>query len=401
MNILLLHPIMHSFGGAARLALNLAKSLAEKGNHVEIWSDNVDLRQTYPVYEKIRVRQIGFLSGVRHRRVRNIYNRVSQAASAFSYIHIPREVRHFDVVNCHNFPSNFVALSRHVEHVPVIWHCNEPSLLLYPPKSHMAWSALLPPQPLLKLYETAIRPLVVLDQVAAKKIRKITVLSQLISERVLRLYGRASSVIRMGVDLQKFNPNLDREKIRKKYGIENRPCILCVAPFRSRIDLVLKALKIVKKTIPDICLLAVGQGYSLKIEQIVKAIFLEENTIFVSNVPDDELPFYYACCDAFVFTQPFWSWSISVVEAMACAKPVIVPSNSGVAEVIEQGINGIKIDLSNTEELCTSIKNILFDDEQKKTMGRNARKYTEQFLNERTFFDEYHKVMEDVLSTPR
>lgn len=391
---------MHSFGGATRLALNLAKSLAEKGNHVEIWSDNVDLKRTYPVYKKVRVRQIGLLSRVNQRRIRNSYNRVSHATSAFSYIRIPREVRHFDVVNCHNFPSNFVALSQHVVRIPVIWHCNEPSLLLYPLKSDMAWSALLPPQTLLKLYETANRPLTLLDQAAVRRINKITVLSQLISNRVLHLYGRGSSVIRIGVDLQKFNPNLDREKIREKYGIGHRPCILGVAPFRSRIDLVLKALMIVKKTIPDIYLLAVGQGYSLQIERIVKAMSLERNTIFVSNVPDDELPFYYACCDIFVFTQPFWSWSISVVEAMACAKPVIVPSNSGIAEVIEQGINGIKTDLSNTKELSASIKNILIDDDQKKTIGSNARRYTEKFLNEKIFFNKYHQIMENAMSTP-
>lgn len=390
---------MHSFGGATRLALNLAKSLAEKGNHVEIWSDNVDLKQTYPVHKKVRVRQIGLLSHVNQKRIRNSYNRVPHATSAFSYIRIPREVRHFDVVNCHNFPSNFVALSRRVVRVPVIWHCNEPSMLLYPLKSEMAWSALLPAKTLLKLYEIANRPLVLLDQAAVRRIDKITVLSQLIYKRVIDLYRRDSSVIRIGADLQKFNPNLDREMVRNKYGIGHRLCILGVAPFRSRIDLVLKALMIIKRTIPDICLLAVGQGYSLQIERIVKAMSLEKNTIFVSNVPDDELPFYYACCDAFVFTQPFWSWSISVVEAMACAKPVFVPSNSGVAEIIEQGINGIKIDLSNTKELSKSITNILCDDGQKKTMGYNARRYAEQFLSQRIFFDQYHKIMKDVVST--
>jgi phosphatidylinositol alpha-1,6-mannosyltransferase len=234
-----------------------------------------------------------------------------------------------------------------------------------------------------------------MDKLAVKRIRRITVLSRYTQKRVKRIYHRDSRIIRMGTNLENFNTNLNHDKVRKIHEIYDRPCILTVANFAKRVDLILNALTIVKKEISDAVLLIVGTGDDSTLRNLIRKCGLEGSVVIAKNVDDNALPFYYAACDVFVFPQPHWAWSLVTIEAMACGKPVIIPENCGVAEIIKNNYNGIKINILNAKNLATYIINLLKDEDLRKRIGAAGRRYVELNLNENYFLESYYQLIKN------
>jgi len=73
------------------------------------------------------------------------------------------------------------------------------------------------------------------------------------------------------------------------------------------------------------------------------------------------------------------TFGLSVLEAMTAGLPVIVPTVGGVAEMVENGVNGYKIDLQNLDEIEQQIKAILSDFELYKKLSVNALTMSKKF----------------------
>ena len=62
------------------------------------------------------------------------------------------------------------------------------------------------------------------------------------------------------------------------------------------------------------------------------------------------------------------------LEIMACGKPVIAFNAGGLPEAIDNGKEGVLVDLNNVQELAMAINKMITDNEARKIMGQNARK---------------------------
>lgn len=66
------------------------------------------------------------------------------------------------------------------------------------------------------------------------------------------------------------------------------------------------------------------------------------------------------------------TFGMTVLEAMTAGLPVIVPTVGGVADLVNNGVNGYKIDVQQLEEIKMRIISILTDDAIYGSLGRNA-----------------------------
>ncbi len=330
MKVLILAPNIDIVGGANILVYKVARYLVSKGDDVQIWSN------FYYANSHNRLQENEFV-------IRNIRKGFSgqgtlqKMLGILSYVTAPSELNNFDLIFCNNFPSYFSTLSINFHGCPIVWQCNEPSVILYPlPQVAMQHESFYY-GPFFAPVQYALRKF---DQLAVNRITRITVLSQFVKNKVRLFYNRDSEIIRLGTDTNRFNPSIDGSVIRELYGISNRPCILSVGAMERRVDLVIKAVAIVKKVIPDVVYMIVGPCYPETkpgLVNLIKSLKLESNVILTGedlSLGSDLIPQFYAACDVFVFPQLYWSWSIVTIEAMATGKPVIVPDASGISEII-------------------------------------------------------------------
>ena len=75
---------------------------------------------------------------------------------------------------------------------------------------------------------------------------------------------------------------------------------------------------------------------------------------------------------------------MTVLEAMAAGLPVIVPTVGGVADLVDDGVNGYKIDVQQLEDIKMRIISILTDNEIYVSLSRNAIALSKKYSNANT-----------------
>lgn len=80
------------------------------------------------------------------------------------------------------------------------------------------------------------------------------------------------------------------------------------------------------------------------------------------------------------------TFGLTALEAMSAGLPVIVPSEGGIAEMVENGVNGYKMDVQELEKIKSTIKQCFSNYELYMNLSNNAlncsKKYSENNLAE-------------------
>ncbi|MCK9379025.1 MAG: glycosyltransferase family 4 protein [Candidatus Moranbacteria bacterium] len=84
-----------------------------------------------------------------------------------------------------------------------------------------------------------------------------------------------------------------------------------------------------------------------------------------------------------------------VVEAMACAKPVII-SNIPILEEFSSKENSVQIEAGNVEQLTAAILELHDNPEERKTLGISAREYVKQNFDIKNVSKQYAEVYESI-----
>jgi glycosyltransferase involved in cell wall biosynthesis len=86
----------------------------------------------------------------------------------------------------------------------------------------------------------------------------------------------------------------------------------------------------------------------------------------------DPLPFYRSL-DAYLNTSLHEGMPLSVLEAMACSRPVIAPRVGGIPEAVRDGQEGFLLDVRDPEAFAARCRTLLADASLREVMGDRAR----------------------------
>jgi phosphatidylinositol alpha-1,6-mannosyltransferase len=186
-------------------------------------------------------------------------------------------------------------------------------------------------------------------------------------------------VVHNGVSLKRFFP-VDALQSKKNLDLPTtHPIILTVARLivRKGIDTTLRALVHVKAKHPTFTYVIVGNGPDRKrLEGMVTNLGLESNVIFRSDVNDDQtLRTYYNACDVFVLparseVPDVEGFGLVLLEASACAKPVVAARSGGVVDAVQNGITGYLIDPpADATALADHLVELILNKAQREKMG--------------------------------
>ena len=87
------------------------------------------------------------------------------------------------------------------------------------------------------------------------------------------------------------------------------------------------------------------------------------------------------------------TFGLTALEAMTAGLPVIVPTVGGIAEMVEDGENGYRIDVQDIGKIAHCVEEILTDEDLFITLAKNALKYSAKFSEGKTL-----KMTEQVLT---
>ena len=106
-----------------------------------------------------------------------------------------------------------------------------------------------------------------------------------------------------GVDTSVFHPDsVARAELRKRYGLGERPTILCLSRLvpRKGQDMLIKALPTVRKSIDGAVLVIVGGGpYEDHLRQLARKTGMDDHVVFTGTVPAAELAAHHTIADVF------------------------------------------------------------------------------------------------------
>ena len=196
------------------------------------------------------------------------------------------------------------------------------------------------------------------------------------------------SVMYPGADVEAFRPGLPTDRVLERHGLAGRPVVACVSRLVARKgqDVLIRAMPLVRRRVPDAALLVVGDGpYRPTLERMA-ALAPSGSVVFAGQVSEAELPTYYAAGD--VFAMPCRTrlgglevegWGNVFIEAAACGRPVVVGDSGGARESVVDGGTGILVEGRNVEQVADAVSMLLEDPALAERMGKAGRERVERF----------------------
>lgn len=209
-------------------------------------------------------------------------------------------------------------------------------------------------------------------------------------------FDREIILIPNGVDTDHFKPmqrndalveslrlegkRKEERELRGKWKVESDGAVIgFVGELREKkgTTSLLSAYAQVSKSRPA-ALLIVGEvrhGEDSQTFEKIRASIPESNIIVTGYVSPNDLPAYYSLIDVFVHPSLHDGMPNAILEAMACKKCVIATPVGGTKELIENGKNGMLVNVNDANALAEKILQLLDDREQRESLGKSAREF--------------------------
>jgi phosphatidyl-myo-inositol dimannoside synthase len=212
----------------------------------------------------------------------------------------------------------------------------------------------------------------------------VTYLGEYFRRRLAPVLGDRTALRQLapGVDVDMFHPSVDGSAVRKRYGLSDRPVIVCVSRLvpRKGQDALVRVLPAVRRRVPDAALLVVGGGpYAGALRRMAG-----EGVHFTGSVPWAELPMHYAAGD--VYAMPCRTrrggldvegFGIVFLEASAVGRPVVAGDSGGSPDAVRDGETGCLVDGRDRAALADRLVTLLTDRDLAARMGRAGRAWVE------------------------
>jgi glycosyltransferase involved in cell wall biosynthesis len=112
-----------------------------------------------------------------------------------------------------------------------------------------------------------------------------------------------------------------------------------------------------------------------KLREVVVKEGVEGRVIFAGELHAVDLRNWYGSCDVVVFTSYSEGLGRVLLEAQAMKKAVVAYNVGGVAEAVKDGVGGCLVHKGSIEELAKQIKDLLENQDKRREMGENGRKF--------------------------
>ncbi len=198
-----------------------------------------------------------------------------------------------------------------------------------------------------------------------------------LAKKAKAFVDREIVLISNGIDTERFKPIPKNNMLAESLGIGQTPVVGFVGELRKKKGLatILSAYAQANKQRPTTLLIVgdVRQGDDKKLLEEFQLSNSDSKIIITGYIAHNDLPSYYALMDVFVHPSLRDGMPNAILEAMACEKAVIATPVGGTKDVLEDGKNGVIVNVNDTNMLSEKIFELLGNAEKREFLGRNAR----------------------------
>lgn len=194
-----------------------------------------------------------------------------------------------------------------------------------------------------------------------------------------------------------FNPLILNGMEGKALGVKKSKTIINIGrlePQKNQ-DMLIEVFKKFREIHPEYKLVIYGEGsYRKNLEDKINELKLNESVTLPGNVKDifDKL-----CeCEFFVLSSNYEGMPNALIEAMGLGVPVISTKVSGSTDLVQDGINGLLVDVNDADGLYESMIKLAESEELRRNLSLEAVEIV-SVLNSRNICDRWEKTISDVL----
>lgn len=213
-----------------------------------------------------------------------------------------------------------------------------------------------------KLVPFFMNPIRLWDKASADRVDHFIANSEFVRARIAKYYRKEADVIHPPVEVARFHV-VPKERVQGYYLMVGRLIAY------KRHDIAIEAFNQLR-----LPLKIIGRGPEFERLKRLAGPTIE----FLGRVPDEELPKYYAECQAFIFPQEE-DFGIVAEEAFASGRPVIAYRGGDIVEHLEEGKMGEFFDEQTADSLQKAVERFQAHDYD----GAYIRAKAERFDKER------------------
>ena len=366
--ISIIHSFMDWHGGAEKLIASFAIRLSQSGFPIELIAGKISeswKKEIQKSSNRISLKEFGKQS-----RGPSFWLFAQKYANQMESL-IDRKSK---LLFPQSYPATLAAVKfKKKFHIPCIWYCHDPTRILHEDisKSYPFHH---------ELFINAVRKMHKnSDITAVRDIDVIIANSKYTAKNIEKIYNFSEKKIRIIYPGIAFSENKKIRKVPaliKKMKSKNTKIIFCPSAldFRKNFINILEALNKLQNTQIK-AIFPGGRNEEIKkYRHEIKRLKIEEKTMHIEKLSNEDLQAYYISSDLVLYIPINEPFGLVALESLSCKTPVVVSNQGGIAEIVEDGVTGLKVDPKNPRLIASAIDSILSDNEKAMRMGEMGNK---------------------------
>jgi glycosyltransferase involved in cell wall biosynthesis len=186
-------------------------------------------------------------------------------------------------------------------------------------------------------------------------------------------HGYTARVVPNIVDLSHF-------RFRERRGL--KPQLLSIRNLEPyyRVDVILRALALVRRRRPDARLTVAGYGSEeRRLRELADALHIADAVRFVGRTEPDRVPALFDEHDLFVNASELDNQPVSILEAFAAGAPVVTTGAGDIPAMVAHGERGRLVPTDDPAGLANAVLELLADEPAALQLARAARDAIDAF----------------------
>ena len=403
MKILMVNKFLYPRGGAETYMLKLGESLEKRGHTVEYFG-MYDEKNTVGNSEKLSTFNMDFHSGTLKRFVypfKIVYSFEARRKLTALIKKFKPDIVHFNNINFQLTPSVIDAAA--ACGVPIVWTMHDyqsvcPNHLLYRPSDGIICEKCIGGSRLncvkykcihnsrIKSIIGAVEGVLYSKKKTYKTVDCFICPSKFLQSVLLKkrdIFGDKTEVVQNFTEIAPLDGFDINEKLKNKY-------VVFAGRFfpEKGISLIAGAARL----LPEVQFVVAGSGPQ---QCLLEGI---DNVHLMGFLTGDKLKQTIAgACAMLVPSVWYENCPLSILESQSLGTPVITADIGGMAELVEDGIDGIRIKELSPKALAEAIKTVLSDDGMIKVMSENCRKKRKSMMTLEKYTDKAEQIYEKMI----